>query len=140
MSLNCCHVNQVSFNIEIERKLCRDQEYGGIDNIIIDSSPPSPASDDVGSLTAELVEKLEHFKVGQEKVSSVKNIAIKLEALYSAWTAGALTLSYIQTFLQNARSKITEAEGSLASHPWRPVWDRLVPLQYLLFVSLPSPL
>ena len=106
-------------------------------SLILDA-PLSPTDEDVGSQTAELVEKLEHFKVGQEKVSSVKNIAIKLEALYSAWTAGALTLSYLQTFLSNARSKIIEAEGSLASPPWRAVWDRLVPLLFLLFVSLPS--
>ena len=37
------------------------------------------ATDDVGELTAELVEKMEHFKVGQEKVSALKTVAIKLE-------------------------------------------------------------
>ena len=37
------------------------------------------ATDDVGELTAEIVEKMEHFKVGQEKVSALKTVAIKLE-------------------------------------------------------------
>ena len=36
-------------------------------------------ADDVSSFTAELVEKMEHFKVGQEKVSALKTVAIKLE-------------------------------------------------------------
>ena len=40
------------------------------------------ATDDVGELTAELVEKMEHFKVGQEKVSALKTVAIKLEVSY----------------------------------------------------------
>ena len=50
-----------------------------------------------------------------------------LQALYSAWSAGALTLSYLKVFLQNARKKVEEAEKSLANFPWRAVWDRLVP-------------
>ena len=37
------------------------------------------APDDVAELTAEIVEKMEHFKVGQEKVSALKTVAIKLE-------------------------------------------------------------
>ena len=38
-------------------------------------------SEDVGELTTELVEKMEHFNVGQEKISTMKTIAIKLEVL-----------------------------------------------------------
>ena len=49
------------------------------------------------------------------------------QALYTAWTNGALTLQYLQIFLQSSRKKIDEAEQTLASPPWRAVWDRLVP-------------
>ena len=38
-------------------------------------------SEDVGELTTELVEKMEHFNVGQEKISTLKTVAIKLEVL-----------------------------------------------------------
>ena len=38
-----------------------------------------PISENVGELTTELVEKMEHFNVGQEKISTLKTIAIKLE-------------------------------------------------------------
>ena len=38
-----------------------------------------PFSEDVGELTTELVEKMEHFNVGKEKISTMKTIAIKLE-------------------------------------------------------------
>jgi len=95
----------------------------------------SAATDDVGELTAELVEKMEHFKVGQEKVSALKTVAIKLETLYSAWSSGALSLSYLQTFLQSAMKKLSEAESRLASPAMAAVWDRLVPFT---FSSSPS--
>ena len=106
-----------------------------------------PATDDVGEFTAELVEKMEHFKVAQEKVSALKTMAIKLEvgnktidcksfncwwfqALYSAWSSGALTLSYLQLFLESAKKKVSEAESELAPPPWAAVWDRLVPFTF----------
>jgi len=88
------------------------------------------ATNDVGEFTAELVEKMEHFKVAQEKVSALKTVAIKLEALYSAWSSGALSLSYLQTFLESARKKVSEAEAGLSFPPWTTVWDRLVPFTF----------
>ena len=44
-------------------------------------SEPEPVSEDVGQLTTELVEKMEHFNVGQEKISTLKTVAIKLEVV-----------------------------------------------------------
>ena len=46
-------------------------------------SEPEPVSEDVGQLTTELVEKMEHFNVGQEKISTLKTVAIKLEVFKS---------------------------------------------------------
>ena len=40
-------------------------------------------NEDVGELTTELVEKMEHFNVGQEKISTMKTIAIKLEVRFT---------------------------------------------------------
>lgn len=37
------------------------------------------ATDDVGEFTTELVEKMEQFKIVDEKVSALKTLAIKLE-------------------------------------------------------------
>ena len=51
------------------------------------------ATDDVGELTAELVEKMEHFKVGQEKVSALKTVAIKLEVSNNSINDKSLKLS-----------------------------------------------
>jgi len=92
---------------------------------------------DVGTQATELVEKLEYFKVGEEKVSSLKTLAIKLETLYSAWSAGALSLPYLNIVLQNAKKKIEEAEKDLETAPWKALWDRLVPFQYCALRSLP---
>ena len=50
-----------------------------IDKSFIPFSWSEPISEDVGELTTELVEKMEHFNVGQEKISTIKTIAIKLE-------------------------------------------------------------
>jgi len=94
---------------------------------------------DVATQATELVEKLEYFKVGEEKVSSLKTLAIKLETLYSAWAAGALSLPYLNIVLQNAKKKIEEAEKNLETAPWKAVWDRLVPFQFC-DISSPSPL
>lgn len=95
------------------------------------------ATPDVGTQATELVEKLEYFKVGEEKVSSLKTLAIKLETLYSAWSAGALSLPYLNIVLQNAKKKIEEAEKNLEKAPWKALWDRLVPFQYCALRSLP---
>jgi len=92
---------------------------------------------DVGTQATELVEKLEYFKVGEEKVSSLKTLAIKLETLYSAWAAGALSLPYLNIVLQNAKKKIEEAENSLETAPWKALWDRLVPFRFCAPCSLP---
>ena len=109
------------------------------------------ATDDVEEFTAELVGKMEHFEIGHEKVSGLKTVAIKLEvsdgrrtcqnfsslplqALYSAWSSGALSLSYLQTFLDSAKKEVSEAERGLATPPWTAVWDRLVPF-YFFFLS-----
>ena len=48
-------------------------------NIAENETESEKGEDDVSSFTAELVEKMEHFKVGQEKVSALKTVAIKLE-------------------------------------------------------------
>jgi len=85
---------------------------------------------DVATQATELVEKLEYFKVGEEKVSSLKTIAIKLETLYSAWISGALSLPYLNVVLQNARKKIEDAEKELEPTPWKAFWDRLVPFRF----------
>merc|ERR1719357_27576 len=80
--------------------------------------------DDVSTLTTDLVDKLEYFKVGGEKVSPLKTLAIKLETLYSAWSAGALSLPYMSIVLQNAKSKIRDAEEKLSNSSWKAEWDR----------------
>merc|ERR1712107_342441 len=73
---------------------------------------------------AELVEKLEYFKVAEEKVSTLKTLAIKLETLYTAWSAGALSLSYLSATLASSRKLLAEAELGLVEAPWKPIWDR----------------
>jgi len=105
-------------NVEIETKTDNSQENG-------DSVPL-----DVSGQATELVEKLEYFKVGEEKVSSLKTLAIKLETLYSAWSAGALSLPYLNIVLQSAKKKIEEAEKNLDTPQWKAFWDRLVPFQF----------
>jgi len=75
---------------------------------------------------AELVEKLEYFKVAEEKVSTLKTLAIKLETLYTAWSAGALSLSYLSATLASSKKLLAEAELGLVEAPWKPNWDRSV--------------
>lgn len=48
-------------------------------NNIIKNIFPVSEQPDVATQATELVEKLEYFKVGEEKVSSLKTLAIKLE-------------------------------------------------------------
>jgi len=105
-------------NVEMEKKVDISQANGDLVPL------------DVSSQATELVEKLEYFKVGEEKVSSLKTLAIKLETLYSAWSAGALSLPYLNIVLQNAKKKIEEAEINLDTPPWKAFWDRLVPFQF----------
>jgi len=62
--------------------------------------------------------------VGEEKVGSLKTLAIKLETLYTAWSAGALSLSYLVATLQSSRNYLAEAELGLVEPPWRATWDR----------------
>merc|ERR1719192_3020677 len=60
------------------------------------------------------------YKIGGgEKVSPLKTLAIKLETLYSAWSAGALSLPYMSIVLQNAKSKIRDAEEKLSNSSWK---------------------
>jgi len=96
--------------------------------------PPQIDDDSIEGLTVdelaeELVEKLEFFKVGEEKISSLKLLAVKIETLYSAMSAGALSSAYLKIFLENAhrRIKLTEAVD-LARDGWSVRWDRYVPL------------
>merc|ERR1719189_646250 len=56
-------------------------------------------SADISALAEELVDKLECFKVGQEKISNLKMMAVKIETLYGAWSAGALTPQYLLAVL-----------------------------------------
>jgi len=85
---------------------------------------------------AELVEKLEYFKVAEEKVSTLKTLAIKLETLYTAWSAGALSLSYLSATLASSKLLLAEAELGLVEAPWKPIWDRSVGANYGTCVSL----
>lgn len=41
-----------------------------------------PVIDDVDSATVELVDKMESFNVGSEKISALKTVAIKLEVYF----------------------------------------------------------
>ena len=36
---------------------------------------------DIGTMTADLVEKMEFFNIGKEKISALKTVAIKLEVI-----------------------------------------------------------
>lgn len=79
---------------------------------------------DISNIAEELVDKLECFKVGQEKISSLKMLAVKIETLYGAWTAGALTPQYLTAVLTTVASSLTQAETSLNRPPWTAIWDR----------------
>ena len=50
--------------------------------------------EDVSLTTAELVEKLEYFKVGEEKTSPLKTLAIKLE-VYKSTDPSRLNISFV---------------------------------------------
>ena len=103
---------------------------------------PATEAELVSAEAAELVEKLEYFKVGDEKVTALKTLAIKLEVspvsstapstppqtLYTAWSAGALELSYLSSTLASCRPLVAHAEAALATPPWRLVWSRSVVL------------
>jgi len=102
-----------------------ERELNGADEKS-ESSKEMPVIEDVESATVELVDKMESFNVGSEKISALKTVAIKLEVLYSAWMNGALSLSYLQTFLLGAIKKLEDAESSLVKPPWTAQWDRLV--------------
>jgi len=98
--------------------------------------PPRDESSIVGlsedELAEELVEKLEFFKVGEQKISSLKLLAVKIETLYSAWTAGALNPKYLKIFLENAHKRIKLVESmELVSGSWTYRWDRYSPFSIL---------
>jgi len=133
---------------EIEERMLRYMEYQRQE-----SPPVEPAKEDHTSANevdtklltdaeaaseeaAELVEKLEYFKVAEEKVSTLKTLAIKLETLYTAWSAGALSLSYLSATLASSKLLLAEAELSLVEAPWKPTWDRSVRANYGTCVSL----
>jgi len=135
---------------EIEEKMLRYMEYqrhqspspeqpaqGDNDTAATSATeaPTAPAAVEPKLLTdaeqaseeaAELVEKLEYFKVAEEKVSTLKTLAIKLETLYTAWSAGALSLSYLSATLASSKKLLAEAELGLVEAPWKPNWDRSV--------------
>merc|ERR1719237_1597129 len=133
---------------EIEERMLRYMEYQRQE-----SPPVEPAKEDHTSANevdtklltdaeaaseeaAELVEKLEYFKVAEEKVSTLKTLAIKLETLYTAWSAGALSLSYLSATLASSKLLLAEAELSLVEAPWKPTWDRSVRANYGTCVRL----
>jgi hypothetical protein len=133
---------------EIEERMLRYMEYQRQE-----SPPVEPSKEDHTSANevetklltdaeaaseeaAELVEKLEYFKVAEEKVSTLKTLAIKLETLYTAWSAGALSLSYLSATLASSKLLVAEAELSLVEAPWKPTWDRSVRANYGTCVSL----
>jgi len=95
---------------------------GTIENATIEAQEDK--EEDPGICATELVEKLEQFKVEEERVSPLKTLAIKLETLYSAWCSGALSLSYLNIVLSKAKKNIEEAERKLDKPPWKAVWDR----------------
>jgi len=106
-----------------------EQQKGATDEVCVNSckdngNGPNVVPEDVSLTTAELVEKLEYFKVGEEKTSPLKTLAIKLETLYSAWAAGALSLPYYNVMLGLARRRLGEAEAGLARPPWVAHWHR----------------
>ena len=57
-------------------------------------------------------------------------LVFPIQTLYSAWSAGALSLPYLNIVLQSAKIKIEEAENTLHMPPWKAIWDRLVPFQF----------
>jgi len=133
---------------EMEERMLRYMEYQRQE-----SPPVEPAKEDHTSTNevdtklltdaeaaseeaAELVEKLEYFKVAEEKVSTLKTLAIKLETLYTAWSAGALSLSYLSATLASSKLLLAEAELGLVEAPWKPIWDRSVGANYGTCVSL----
>jgi len=121
-------------NFSLPKKLKREN------NVQISSHEKQKEIDpDLSEIATELVEKLEYFKVGDEKVSSLKILAIKLEALYSAYSVGALSSSYLSLMLAQAERRVKEAEKQLRVAPWKPVWDRLGSLHFsdisLFYVS-----
>ena len=77
-------------------------------------------------------------------MSTLKTLAIKLEVniltllvsilatspppqtLYTAWSAGALSLSYLSATLASSKKLLAEAELGLVEAPWKPIWDRSV--------------
>merc|ERR550525_1204271 len=82
-------------------------------------------STDISALAEELVDKLECFKVGQEKISNLKMMAVKIETLYGAWSAGALTPQYLLAVLTAASNVLALAERErLSEPPWIATWDR----------------
>ena len=68
-----------------------------------------------------------------------RQIYLPFKALYSAWAAGELSLTYFQTFLRNSFKKVMEAEQNLSRPPWKAVWDRLVPFEYLHYPASYKP-
>jgi hypothetical protein len=80
---------------------------------------------EISDLAEELVDKLECFKVGQEKISSLKMLAVKIETLFGAWTAGALTAQYLMAVLTTVENALNKAEKDrLSEPPWTAYWDR----------------
>jgi len=91
----------------------------------ITNGPAADSKDtDISNMAEELVDKLECFKVGQEKISSLKMLAVKIETLYGAWRAGALSPQYLTAVLTTVASSLTQAEASLNRPPWTALWDR----------------
>ena len=48
------------------------------------------------------------------------------QTLYTAWSAGALSLSYLSATLASSKKLLAEAELGLVEAPWKPIWDRSV--------------
>jgi hypothetical protein len=54
---------------------------------------------------------------------------LRLQTLFSAWSAGALAETYLKRFLDTFSRQLRHVElAQLTSGPWAPRWDRSVPL------------
>lgn len=74
---------------------------------------------------AQLVKaKLQFLSEGKEPVSPVQAMAIQIETLVSAWSAGALTNTFLQRWLQSTGAELVQLERAAAPQGWAVQWDR----------------
>nr|CAD7407128.1 unnamed protein product [Timema cristinae] len=86
----------------------------------------------VEELAALIMEKVKFLGEGKDPVPPVQVMAIQIETLVTAWQVGALTRTYLSSWLSETGAELGQLEEAAAPQGWACEWDRYSSLFYRL--------